>query len=105
MGFDLDIFGGTRKGDIEIEELQIETLNSLPLNQRLTKTNKYQGRAAQFTCSDCKKAKFAANVHILFDKDWIVHSLLCFKCHQSRQTVKKFGPVMVKKLAKRGVRV
>jgi len=101
----IDIFGDARRGDTELEELQVETLNSLPLNQRIAKTNKYQGRPAQFTCNDCKKAKFAANVHIFFGKDWVVNSLLCYKCHQSRQTVKKFGPVMVKKLAKRGVRV
>ena len=101
----IDIFGDARRGEVELEELQVESLNALPLNQRIAKTNKYQGRPAQFTCNDCRKAKFAANVHILFGKDWIVNSLLCYKCHQSRQTVKKFGPVMVKKLAKRGVRV
>ncbi len=101
----IDIFGEENKGARDIEELKVDELNALALNHRLTKTNKYQGKAAQFTCGDCRKAKFAANVHILFGKEWIVNSLLCFKCYQQRQTVKKFGPVMVKKLAKRGVRV
>ena len=75
---------------IEIAELSIDELNSLPLHKRISITNKNQGKSARFACSNCGKVKISS-AHISLDDEWLVKSITCSKCFASYMTVKKAG--------------
>ncbi|MBU2496587.1 MAG: hypothetical protein KJ767_00825 [Nanoarchaeota archaeon] len=88
--------------DIDIEKLDINELNSLPIEMKLAITNKYQSKPAQFKCTACGKDKFAVNAFIIFGKDQVIKDILCYKCHQQLLTLKKLGPNVLKRMQKKG---
>ncbi len=83
---------------IDIEKIDINELNALPLEKKLAITNKYQNKPAQFKCTECGKDKFA---FIIFGKDQVIKNILCYKCYQQHLTLKKLGPNVLKRMQKR----